>query len=609
MNPTMLLEALTELDDDYILSAWERLSGSAKAGKIRASGWRIAWIAAVLALVLSSFTAAAALGADFRDFGKALVRPVSLLRMIYIVGFLNGFRAPTFGYLLFASFGAGMRLLVSERRDFWILGLSAPAIYALCELMIQSNQDYYFGLPYPAGVFALWFAVGYWLCTLILLARRIIRRKSPARERKLVIAAIALLLLSSFTMAMAANADFRETVFSVFHIGQTETLPDDPGAADEGQIDPVGGQTLEDAVKTYYFHGSGVIRIDDGMIYASQYDREGGVFYDLDDTGLKPLDTQCADFHYTFRGTDFHIAYDYAVYDGRLFLRPKVDPIVNEDPYKYDWNLLSPGIDARTAWLLLPYLDGGEYGVYPLQLDVQSHEITDVLQAVSFEDLHPAAWWFSENGNWAICRDFTAAWLCDLRNGALTPLSELVGRSVQESYFLDADTILCHAENDTGFDVIRLDPASGETAVVAENMRRADASGDGSGYREIQYHGAPGKHALLCETDGAMRLLDLRDGTSIPLSDLPPGDLLTFESPDGKYILFVWKDKAAADAKAMRSIGVLDTASGEMKLLDRENPQPREEHLVSWLSNDCFVIVSFDETDDSGWYLYVYDFR
>ena len=151
MNNIQLMEAMTDLEDSYLTGAWNRLHSSAEERHMHVSAWRRARIAAVAALVLSSFAAAAALGADFRDFGKALVQPISLLKMIYIVGFLNGFRARTFGYLLLASFGAGMRLMVSERRDFWILGLSAPAIYALCELMIQSNQDYYLGLPYPAA--------------------------------------------------------------------------------------------------------------------------------------------------------------------------------------------------------------------------------------------------------------------------------------------------------------------------------------------------------------------------------------------------------------------------------------------------------------------------
>ncbi len=440
-------------------------------------------------------------------------------------------------------------------------------------------------------------------------------RTHRSRWKMIGIAAALALLLSSFAAAMAFNADFRETVFSIFHIGQTEKVPDGQGGADEGSLEPVGGQDLDGAVKTYYFRGNGVIRLDDGMVYASQYDQEAASFYDFDENGLKALDTQRADFRYTFRGTDFHISYDYAVYNGALFLRPLADPIVNENPYKYDWNLLTPGIDEHTAWLLLPYLDQEDYSVYPLQLNVQTQEITDVLAGVSFEGVHPFAWWFSADGDWAICRDSGAEqqdpdWLCNLKTGTLAPLSELIGRPVREAYFLDETTVICQAPNGDNFDVIRYDPASGDVSVVAEKMHRSNASADGSGYREIQYHGAPGKHALLCDPDGTVRLLDLKTGSILPLEGLPSDSkFLTFESPAGKAILFAWKSPKSSETQTIRRLGVLNTETGELKLLDRENDKTREEHLVSWLANDCFTILAYDDQDLNGWHLFVYDFR
>ena len=611
MNNIQLMEAMTDLEDSYLTDAWNRLHSSTEERHMHVSAWRRARIAAVAALVLSSFAAAAALGADFRDFGKALVQPISLLKMIYIVGFLNGFRARTLGYLLLASFGAGMRLMVSERRDFWILGLSAPVIYALCELMIQSNQDNYLGLPYPAGVFALCFAVGYWLCTLVLLARRIIRWNRPAQERKAVIAVIALLILSSFTMAMAVNADFRETVFSIFHIAQKEIVPHGDGS-ENGELTQIGEVEIAEDVKSYYFRGDGVITTFDGLIFSKPDGDETASFYDLDENGLVPLDTRHADFQYTFRGTDFHIAYDYTVFDGALYLRPQIDSIANTDPYRYGWNITSAGIDDHTAWLHLQYYDGVEYSIYPLQIDVQTQEITDVLSSVSLEGLHPGAWLFSEDAKWAIIADFTTEqkspyWLCNLKKGTLSPLSELVGRTVVESYFLDADTVVCYVENGEGIDVLRYDLTSGERSVVLFDVRRGEAVEGKAGMREIQYYGGHGKHVLLSTPDGSVEVLDLRDGRFVPLVGYEADDIdLTLESPDGRSVLFAWRQP---DAAVMQSLGVLNLDTGLLKLLDRENRQTREEHLMSWLANNCFTILAYDENDTDGWYLYVYDFR
>lgn len=436
-----------------------------------------------------------------------------------------------------------------------------------------------------------------------------------SRWKMIGIAAVLALLLSSFVAAMALNTNFRETVFSIFHIGQTEKVPDGQGSTDEGSLDPIDGQEIDGAVKSYYFRGNGVIRLDDGMVYASQYDRDMASFYDFDEGGLKKLDTQHADFHYRFRETDFHIAYDYTVYNGALFLRPLVDSIANHDPYRYDWNLLTPGIDEHTAWLLLPYPNQDDYSIYPLQIDVQTREITDVLADTSFDGVRPEVWKFSPDAALAVVKGRTpegqdAVWLCDVLAETIIPLSDLIGRPVQDAYFLDERTVICHAPNGSDFDVIRFDPVSGDVSVVAEKMHRAASSAEGAGYREIQYHGAPGKHALLCDPDGTIRLLDLKSGAILLLEGLPSNNtFLTFESPDGKAILFAWTTSKASDVQIMQHFGVLNTETGVLKLLKRENNETCEEHLFSWLANKCFTILAYDENDTNGWYLYVYDFR
>lgn len=440
-------------------------------------------------------------------------------------------------------------------------------------------------------------------------------QRRTSNWRVVLIAAVLAMLLSSFAAAMALNTEFREQVFSVLRIGQTERVPDGEGSVDEGTLTPIGSGELDGMAKSYYFHGSGVIMLGDGMVYSARYDREAASFCDFDEGGLRPLDTRHADFHYTFRGTDYHIVYDCAVFNGALYLRHMVDPIVNQNPILYDWDLLSPGVDTHTAWLLLHYPDGDDYGVWPLQLDVQTHQITDVLAHVSADGVRPEVWRFSADSSRAIVTGRTpdgadGCWLCDIPAGTLTPLSERIGRSVQSAYFVDESRIVCHAPNGAGFDVIRYDPDSGKKTVIVENTRRAADSADGSGWREIQYHGTPGKHALMCDADGRVTLLDLRDGARTALDGLPAdGSFLPFESPDGRYVLFAWKDAGDAKSDILRHIGVLDTESGVFKLLERENHETRTEHLFSWLANDCFTILAYDDADAGGWYLYVYDFR
>lgn len=54
------------------------------------------------------------------------------------------------------------------------------------------------------------------------------------------------------------------------------------------------------------------------------------------------------------------------------------------------------------------------------------------------------------------------------------------------------------------------------------------------------------------------------------------------ESPDGKRIMFAYKDKSAVDSIELKSLGVLNVDTG---------------------------VLTLDSSSNEGWYLYAYDFR
>ena len=125
------------------------------------------------------------------------------------------------------------------------------------------------------------------------------KRHHLTRKTVICIAAVITMLLASFTVAMAASEEFREFVFSIFHISTTESLPDSTNVSvPDGEMEQIGGANIDEAVTTYYFKGNGVIQLGNGLLYSDSYDNSDGSFYDLDVDGLVPLATTRIEFPY-----------------------------------------------------------------------------------------------------------------------------------------------------------------------------------------------------------------------------------------------------------------------------------------------------------------------
>lgn len=441
------------------------------------------------------------------------------------------------------------------------------------------------------------------------------KRNRPVRKAVVCIAAVIALLLASFTVAMAASEDFREFVFLIFNIEATETIPENNGnVLPNGEIAQIGGSDIGDEISTYYFQGNGVAVPIDGILYAGEYGSGARSFYDLSPNGLVALPIARVEFPYSFRGTDFNIKFDYTIYGDALHFSVLAENL-NEDPYKYSWNLSRAGADAAKAWLLLPYDTGGDYGIYPMLLDVETKKITDILKGVALDGIIPVQWEFADDMSFALMSGYTEGyemnwWICDIDSKTLSPISELTGRPMADCYLLDGSYVICYAPNESGFDLIRYDVNSGAGMMLLESTNYYWMTGNGSGFRSIEYYGGQGRHALLFDEAAGITLLDLLTGKQTPLEGVEnDGTLLTSESPDGEHIMFAFRDTSISGSLPMYKIGVLDTQTGVLKILERADYQIRSETPWGWLANNCIVVLAYDEDAEAGWYMYVYDFK
>lgn len=438
----------------------------------------------------------------------------------------------------------------------------------------------------------------------------------PGRRALICLAAVLALLISSLTVAMAVSEDVREWVLSIFRAGETERLPDNTDVKPpEGGFEAIGGSSFEDLITTRYFKGSGVVIPSEGIVYTCPYhgtEPSQYSFYELRDGALSPLETKRVEFPYSFDGTDFNIRFDYTVYNGEPHFRVFPDGL-DLDPYRYGWNIYSAGMEDL-AWLTLPGYDSLDYGngVYPLLLDLETGEVTDVLAGLDLTDVLPALWSFSKDMRFALLSNWDERyWICDIGDRTLTSLEDLTGREIIDCYLMDGESVICKARAGEGFDVIRLDPETGEIVTLVEGTKYYRYHAGGSGYREIEYYGGQGRHGLIFDGQGGVTLIDLRDGRRMPLEGIAGGDSLqTSESPDGEHILFAWKDEGvnAPNTMAMYRLGLLDTGTGVLTVLERENYQVRSETILGWLGNGAVAVLAFDENDKQAWYMYVYDF-
>lgn len=434
------------------------------------------------------------------------------------------------------------------------------------------------------------------------------------RGRKvfIYIAAVIVFVLASFVTAMAISEEFRETVFSVFHIETIEVIPSSGGNPDMNTtIEHISEVDIDGKVGVNYFKVNGVIQENNGLIYSSQYNGTDAGFFDVTADGLKEIPKTRVDFLYNFRGTHFNIKFDYTIYNDKLHYNVLPDSL-DLDPYKYGWNIYIAGSSIDQVWLVLPYSVNKDYSLYPLLLDLKTQEITDVFEDISLEDVVVDRWQFTDDMAYALVWGHSEDpiekfWLCDISQKTITPMAELTGKIINNCYILKDNLIILYVVDGENFDVINYDITTGDEISIAEDVQHYGLTDDGSGFRPIEYNGRQGQHALLFDDEKDITLINLVTGSRIPLTGLKnDGTLITSESPDGKHIMIALSDSDYSGSLALYEIGVLDTQTGVLTMLERENYEVKTEDIVGWLDDEHIAVVAHDENDEC--YLYVYSF-
>ncbi len=417
--------------------------------------------------------------------------------------------------------------------------------------------------------------------------------------RLLLAAAVAAaLLIATLGVAMAASPDFRDAVYSIFHI-QTREPASEAGAVTDENVQLWKHLELEDAAEIdYYTLRIPFIPVADNTLY--HWDENGGVFYHLTNKGFEEIPGTRMEFEVTFGGATQHIVYDWAKVNGQYVIGYREDPRMNENPYGYAWMLHQPDQASPDVWLTLPDWSKS-FAPCPFLLDLETGTWTDVLQGMEYDRLNKErmySWRFSPDGEHLLMMDDCGgAWLYDTEAHTETDLSLDNTQVLLDAAFLDAETLaLMSVDNQiysfTWFHV--------EDGTMEQRSYPSDA--EGPGLRSVLT--PVGSHGITLNADGTLSLTDLQTGIGARLPAFDR-DCVYLLNDDGTQMLCV--DRRLSDSgtdglltQTFTGFSVCDLENHTVVRLDREPSEDADEWSVFWLDNERFAVWAENPADGFG---------
>lgn len=472
-------------------------------------------------------------------------------------------------------------------------------------------------------------------------------RSAPHRAA-LTAAAIVILLLTSFTAAMAANEDFRNAVFRFFRIStpdvvlpiEEESLPSgsesldsassdstssdnaSPGdtgqsgsadSADIAEIENIGNTNIGDAVSVEYLRIDGIFDYCDGAVYLYEpwegyddgYDaqtRYAAAAYAVEDGQMVLLEPHYETLSYpqgnTAQGTAWQIRFDWYEKDGILYANAR-----NYDPAaSMEWSVSAAKGSSDFLILTLGFGQQTEYTQYPLLYNVRTKELLDVLawcrlpegQRITQTDFSP-----NLSRILITCDNGAAVYWYDIAEENLVSLNEVSGLEELEASFLDDNTLCCLSIDESGrYHCRTIEMPSGKCTERFLNLPRLE----GDSHSGIALTG--GRYGLYVCEDMSVFVYDFKTGDYAAVEDFkyPEDAVFLTMNPAEDKILFI-QETPEADGLGISQLGVLNLASRTFVLLDREGYETRRETSVGWFDHDRVAI----RADAKGvGYLYLY---
>lgn len=459
---------------------------------------------------------------------------------------------------------------------------------------------------------------------------RFLQEKQPRRtfsvRKKLVALLAAVMILGvSFGTVMAASqelpqllegitsvgAQVERVLISLFNIPTTERPPEStpstehPGLA----LRPVDVADIDGKVYAHYFAGDGYIQLFEGGFYTcnelgTAVAPEEFKFWELQKEGVVEVPGQRVEFDYPGDGYEIEVLFDYAVIHGRLCFMPWSRFVEGNMTLSY-WNVEAVGNRTDVALLSVPVAMGTDYTFDYLLLDMKTLETTPFAAHLPLEAVRVDYMTFSEDLRYGLCSgaDLSSGmgerWFCDMEQGTMVKVDDLLGFTCPEVYFQNKTTLICQKWNDGLIDIIRYDILTGNQTVLLEAVKRAG--------EDRSFHRVGKNYGILNMAESASVLVDLRTGEQLPLTGIDLENASVKENLAGTAILVAYSQKAKDNvtSNCYPKLGLLNPTKEEMMLMTRQI-SGNAEYIRGWLDDRTVVLTSHDS--DGGYYVYLYEF-
>jgi len=423
-----------------------------------------------------------------------------------------------------------------------------------------------------------------------------------------VLTIILMVLLSSFVTAIAIDEDFREAVFSFFHIPEPETiLPTNEEPPISETVEKIHQENFENMISVDYIRIDGDFADGNGIIYLyNNEERTDVTFYGVQDDSLIVLDTETVELDLEWDAKKYAVSFKWCMYDGRMGVYGSYKAPANDaswyvsvlpDNNEYICITLSDGRGTEYREKAYLYHPNRSEVIDPLN---GYESISGVVQTTFSSDLTKVLYADGEQN----------IWLQDRNLQTLLPVEEYVGYSINGCWFADSEHIIYYIKNEAKLYTYYLKSlVTGEVRTIIQDVPWYSSS---SSYGIKMFNG---RYGLLVSEDGAVTVLDLITGEqNIVNNYIYPTDsstrTRTISNGNCTKILFISSHKGNAmelnennEGLEITQIGVLDLQKHTFIILDREGSNIRYENTVGWFDNDRIRIRA--ESDGYG-YIYLY---
>ena len=457
------------------------------------------------------------------------------------------------------------------------------------------------------------------------------RRKGSFRKFFLPLVAAVVLMLSTFTVAMAVNPEFRAAVLTFFHIAEVEKVPE-PGTETSG--DPsVTERVIGELIKAQYIQMDGVSHFwytDNNLLYQYEFDEElqetrPTRFWTIEDGQLTPVDITMnrQEIAVDWNGATYRGVFDWFEWNGSInVFHTSLTGTWGENDLEVNTEVSA--IPGRTDKVLLTLILSTQMdsSSYYMLYDLASGQVEDFLAGTGAENLdrdtyrlHDALWASDMSGAILTCGWWgeDTDYYLNLETGTLTEIGALTGVNGDSAVFANDHTLLLYQWGDpevgAGPDTVTCWSYNLDTEVLTKTLNVMP--------RYFEYDENPygvfllGDHSPYCvvvNESGQTQVINLTSGAVTVVENFafsPNGSVAVNRA--GTKLLYYVRDADAAGVQGLSQLGVIDMEQRTFIAFDRETTANVWESLF-WLDDNRIAIKNTAVGNIAVRGLYLYEF-